>query len=454
MNNLLINFINKLNNKNANISNENKSTILIFSFFLLFVNMMLSSAGVYKGSTSIAALIGMLITFLIIYFSSEKIEKIEYNKVVTVLYSIFGLCFLISGLIHRVIAFIIMAFFILCLFPLLYLILNQKKDYNEFLLWISKGAKYSYILMIIVSIIISPLSNGQYASFLGNPNGLGAFISVILVALLYLYEAESNIKSKIINMFLIGSVFAFTIFTKSRTTYLCLIFSFIIYFAYLFINKDYKFKDIVTRVFKIIVSVILSTVILFISLTYINSFILTIERNIFSSTFTVVFDPQSSYNEITNLESQIVGAAQRGQKGIGNSDSLSSGRAEIWRTYLNDLNIMGHNADKLHVPYQGGYLEANAHNTYLQIAHSSGMVGGFSFVLLNFLFAYYLIRILIKSIKERSLKKEYLFLGGMLISCEITMVLSSVYYPYISAVSIFYYFIIGYLFRSKKYLDI
>ncbi|MGN8914156.1 O-antigen ligase family protein [Anaerofustis butyriciformans] len=454
MSNLLINVINKISNWNQRVSNENKAKILIFSFFLLFVNMMLSTSGVYKGSTSIAAFIGVLITFVIICLSTPKIDKIEFNKTVMILYYIVGICFLMSAILHKVVAFILLALILLFLFPIFYIIFNAKKDYNEFLVLFSKGAKYSYILMIIISIIISPLSDGQYASFLANPNGLGAFVSVMFASLLYLYEIQEDKKDKIINMILIGSIFAFAIFTKSRTTYLCLGFSFMVYLIYLFINKRYTLKNIIMRILKIIVSAVLGTVIMFVCLTYVNGFILKTEENIFGSSFKVVFDPQSSYNEITSLNNQLVGAAERGKKGIGNSDSLSSGRAEIWKTYLNDLNITGHNADKLKVLYQGGYIEANAHNTYLQIAHSGGIIVGISFIILNIMFAYYLFRILFKGIKERYLDEKYLFLGGMLISCEITMVLSSVYYPYISSVSLFYYFIIGYLFNKKKYLDI
>lgn len=454
MSNLLINVINKINKKNENVPKESKAKILIFSFFLLFVNMMLSTAGCYKGSTSIAAFIGVIITFIIMFFSAQKIEKIEFNKVIMILYYIVGLCFLMSAILHKVVAFVLLALILLVLFPVFYIIFNAKKDYNEFLLLFSKGAKYSYILMIIVSIIISPLSDGQYASFLGNPNGLGAFVSVIFSSMLYLFEIQDNKKDKIINIILLGSIFAFAIFTKSRTTYLCLFFTFIVYLIYLFINKSYAFKDIIIRIFNIFVSAVLSTVIIFMCLTYVNGIILKAEENIFGSSFKVVFDPQSSYNEITDLKSQLSDAKERGKKGIGNNDSLSSGRAEIWSTYLNDLNITGHNADKLHVLYQGGYLEANAHNTYLQIAHSAGIIAGISFIILNVIFAYYLLRVLLKGIKNRFLDKKYLFIGGILISCEITMVLSSVYYPYISSVSLFYYFTIGYLFNKKKYLDI
>ena len=113
MSNLLINVINKISNWNQRVSNENKAKILIFSFFLLFVNMMLSTSGVYKGSTSIAAFIGVLITFVIMCLSTPQIDKIEFNKAVMILYYIVGLCFLMSAILHKVVAFILLALILL-----------------------------------------------------------------------------------------------------------------------------------------------------------------------------------------------------------------------------------------------------------------------------------------------------------------------------------------------------
>lgn len=453
MGNGLINLLNIISKKNKNVSDKVKAKIITFSFFLLFCNMFLSSLGVYNGSSSVAAIVGIFITFVIIWFFADN--HISFgdliNKPVVILFFLVGIFFLISAVLHKVAAFILISFIFLFVLPVFYFTVGN--DYNNFLYMMSLGARYSYILMLIVSVFISPLSNGQYASFLGNPNGLGAFLSVIFVAVLYLYEINDNKKDRIINMFLIGSIFALCIFTKSRTTYLSLGFSFFIYVIYMIIDRRYNLRALIGRVIKIFVSSFISLILMFSLLTYVSNFILSLEENIFGQSFKIVFNPESSYNEITDLKGQLQGAAERGKKGIGDSNSFSSGRAEIWRTYLNDLNLTGHNADKLKVPYQGGYLEANAHNTYLQIAHSGGVVAGISFVVLNIMFAFYLLKVLFRGIRNRKIDIKYLFVGSMLISCEIIMMLSSVYYPYISAVSVVYYFVVGCFFVKPKCLD-
>ena len=450
LNRIYMNFINYIYEKTRHISEDFKAKIVVFSFFMLFINMFLSTAGVYKGSTSVAALIGVIITFVIILFSvSEKIEKIEINQTLLILLYIISGFFLISGILHRVMAYILCSLIFAVLFPVFYIIFNSENRYSKFLISFNNGIKYSFILLIIVSIFISPLTSGQYASFLANPNGLGAYLTIVLPALLYLFETSGDKTNKILDIILIGCVFALSVFVKSRTTYLSFIFIGIVYILYLFINRI-NIKEILFRLFKIILSSVLGTVILFSMLTYVSNFIIGAEKNIFGNSFVVTFKAKSSYREFTSLSEQISSAADRSKKGIADDNTLSSGRAEIWRMYISKLNLTGHNADKLKVPYQGGYLEANSHNTYLQIAYSAGIIAGLSFVIMNILFLVYLLRIIFYGLKNRKLDINYLFISSMLIGCEITMVLSSVYYPFISSTSLVYYFVIGYLFKKQE----
>ena len=451
---IYMDFVNYIYKKTRHISEDIKAKIVVFSFFMLFINMFLSTAGVYKGSTSIAAFIGVIITFFIILFGiDKKIENIEINKNLLILLYIVSGFFLISGILHRVIAYILCSLIFAVLLPIFYIIFNNETGYSKFLISFNNGIKYSFILLIIVSIFISPLTSGQYASFLANPNGLGAYLTIVLPALLYLFETGKDKTNKILDLILIGCVFGLSIFVKSRTTYLSFIFIGIVYILYLWINKI-NLKEILIRLFKILLSSALGTVILFSMLTYVSNFIISVEKNIFGNSFVVTFKAESSYREFTSLTEQISSAADRSKKGIADDNTISSGRAEIWSMYISKLNLTGHNADKLKVPYQGGYLEANSHNTYLQIAYSAGIIAGLSFVIMNILFLIYLLKIIFYGIKKRNLDIKYLFIGSMLIGCEITMVLSSVYYPYISSISLVYYFVIGYLFNKQDKLNI
>ncbi|EDS71581.1 O-antigen ligase family protein [Anaerofustis stercorihominis] len=445
-NRIYMNFINYIYEKTRHISEDFKAKIVVFSFFMLFINMFLSTAGVYKGSTSVAALIGVIITFVIILFSvSEKIEKIEINKNLLILLYIISGFFLISGILHRVMAYILCSLIFAVLFPVFYIIFNSENGYSKFLLSFNNGIKYSFILLIIVSVFISPLTSGQYASFLANPNGLGAYLTIVLPALLYLFEAAGDKTNKILNIILIGCVFALSVFVKSRTTYLSFIFIGVVYILYLFINRI-NIKEILFRLFKIILSSVLGTVMLFSMLTYVNNFIINIEKNVFGNAFIVTFNDEGKNEGFMTLIEQLNSAADRSKKGITDDNNLSSGRFEIWGKYINNINLLGHPAGKLKVPYQGGYIEANSHNSYLQVAYAAGIIAGLSFFIMNILFLIYLLRIIFKGIKNRNLDIKYLFIGSMLIGCEITMVLSSVYYPYISAISIVYYFVIGFIY--------
>lgn len=51
---IYMDFINYIYKKTRHISEDIKAKIVVFSFFMLFINMFLSTAGVYKGSTSLS----------------------------------------------------------------------------------------------------------------------------------------------------------------------------------------------------------------------------------------------------------------------------------------------------------------------------------------------------------------------------------------------------------------
>lgn len=61
-------------------------------------------------------------------------------------------------------------------------------------------------------------------------------------------------------------------------------------------------------------------------------------------------------------------------------DDYSNGRIDIWKTYLKDLNMTGHN--EMGAVAQDGELLAHAHNVYLQVAYDHGIFVGILFGLL------------------------------------------------------------------------
>ena len=60
-------------------------------------------------------------------------------------------------------------------------------------------------------------------------------------------------------------------------------------------------------------------------------------------------------------------------------DVLSNGRITIFRSYLKELNLSGH--DEMGAELPNGEIAVHAHNTYIQVAYDHGVIVGALFIL-------------------------------------------------------------------------
>ncbi len=67
-----------------------------------------------------------------------------------------------------------------------------------------------------------------------------------------------------------------------------------------------------------------------------------------------------------------------GTEGSLDNGDLSNGRVELWKRYLQQLRLNGH--DEMGVELLGGQIAVHAHNVYLQAAYDFGIPGGILFL--------------------------------------------------------------------------
>ena len=60
-------------------------------------------------------------------------------------------------------------------------------------------------------------------------------------------------------------------------------------------------------------------------------------------------------------------------------DVISNGRITIFRSYIKNLNLTGHDVMGAELP--GGEIAVHAHNTYIQVAYDHGIIVGAVFAL-------------------------------------------------------------------------
>ena len=61
-------------------------------------------------------------------------------------------------------------------------------------------------------------------------------------------------------------------------------------------------------------------------------------------------------------------------------DDYSNGRISIWKTYINELNLTGH--DEMGAVAENGEVLTHAHNVYIQVAYDHGIIAGLLFGLM------------------------------------------------------------------------
>ncbi len=86
----------------------------------------------------------------------------------------------------------------------------------------------------------------------------------------------------------------------------------------------------------------------------------------------------SSVGEMDSVEENFEESGE--DENADQSDDYSNGRIDIWKAYLKELNMTGH--DEMGAVAQDGELLAHAHNVYLQVAYDHGIFVGILFGLL------------------------------------------------------------------------
>ena len=136
----------------------------------------------------------------------------------------------------------------------------------------------------------------------------------------------------------------------------------------------------------------------------------------------------------------------RYKKGIDDDRTFSSGRIEIWKEYFENLTFGGHDSSKLYIEYNGGIIQANAHNSFLQTAYQSGIMSGVSYLMIVLFLLIFGIKRFIKNADN-----NILFALMAMMSLFIYYCLSNILVPTISfSLLPMWIIIVPYIFNYRK----
>ena len=353
---------------------QKEEWVLKAGIALMVVSNFISNLGLYGGRTSPAILVECCILTIVtvVLYRNHKISNKIPLFLLIVLWGI-GVSFAISGLIYKVPTYLIDAIIFILQLPFFWACVRLKDIENTV-----KSFSWSYALCFFIcfciSALVSPLTGGQYYGIFNNPNLFGECLTMAVLCIVFLIEqSEFNNKKKVIFLFaLFGIAVALIIFTRSRTSILSLALILLVYFIYLLRHKNEILKKI---------CILAVAVIVLLSASY--GMLMKVTPLICKQTG-ITFDTKEQKSEVAaagDLSSEVKKSYSRMFKGISGNGSFTSGRSEIWGTYLNEVSVRGHAPDYLPVLYRDKIIKANSHNTFIQVAYQAGVVAGICFLI-------------------------------------------------------------------------
>lgn len=415
----LINLIGKYN---STLSMKTKYTLMFVFVVVLILSSVLIPV-VVQDSFAIVVVLGtfLIICAMLLFISAEDFFRCKIKKAYLLLYTIIGGSFLANGIYFGVTGYIAIGIIFTVILPLFYKSLICRSDRGNVITSMCKGVIFAFFVFLLMSLLFGPpLDLEQYSSFLRNPNTLGAFAAIAVAAGLYMYELKTYNTGAIVKgmlyMVVVAAAFSMCFFSNSRTNMLCIAAQFLIYIIRNIISAVRK--KTVKNFLKKAVVILLIFVAVFIIMFF-----------LFSSNLAIA--------QITLHDSVDVGVDRfdKGLHGEG-SDAFTSGRIGIWIDYAEEISFIGHPKESRDIVTGSRvYKDTNAHNAYLQVAYSAGIVAGISLLVLIFTMGVVLFK---KAL-------AFLFNKGVVLSGE-TMYMASAYLCFfISAITSGGYMLFTYL---------
>ena len=411
---------------------------IIIAVVLIVFNALLTQIVLKTRPWTISILVGcfLLLMIVLIVFSESKSLSFKFNKPLIILQEIVALGFIFNGLLFHVFGYIAIGLIYSVILPVTYAVFNN--DNLNITSLFSKGVIVSFIIFAVISVLIGPpLMMHQYTAILRNPNAVGFFSVVVVAVCIYLIITEqTTLGYKIV----LGFALAFVYFTNSRTAVIAIIMQILIVSAILIISS---FRKKGKQSVKTIIKIAIGYIILFVICSLMTFGLLTTCK---LSIQKALPDIQMSYKHETILDlSMIIKLpGSKFSKGLGEfneEDEFTSGRIEIWKQFGQNVGLIGHETESREIVEENRYYQmTNAHNVYLQIAYSAGLISGISMLLYIIVLCVIIIRTIIRIIIAReNIEPDLIYAGCLAVAFLMVSLTSAGYMIFTYPVATFFW---------------
>lgn len=359
----LLNLVGKVSLK---IDDKKRERLLQFSLMLIGICAYGYSALPINVHLLVKCVIGVLIMGAIILFSIDrKIKPVQVNLVIVGLWIGISIFQLIGGVLTSV-EYLPMGCVWLVGFPILFLVWNNRQDYEVLFRGIYRGCLYSALFCMIWSMIFIPINSSGYAGVFRGINAISTHASAIFaIILLRILTGKGR---KICVDFIGGCLLiSFAFFSHSRSIALIIVGIVIVAVCASIIVLKISMKEIFKKSVMLILGSILMTMLVF----QINSF------------STRIFQHETSQK--SNMESVVDGYVSRMEgkdKAGGGIDNYSSGRIGIWKEAISKFKVFGNPSRDHIVTERNGDVKNNTHNQFIQFFYNNGIIVGVLFCIM------------------------------------------------------------------------
>lgn len=358
------------------------------------------------------ALLGVM---LLLIFDRNACEGCLFRRIPLILTEVIGISFLFNGIYYRVLAYIAVGIIFSLLLPLLHRGIAAY-GVSAFFAAASRGILISYYVLLAASLLCGPaLSMSHYTAIFENANSLGDYLIVATMALLYLLNNTDRSRKKCVLYYaMLSSLLIFCFFSYSRTALLAILTEIVGYVAVKIIlhirNKKRTHIGAVVKKAGVMLLTFLVTACV------VYGLFVPVKKQIeqWLPSIQIRADKDGFYGG--SFKDNIIGAGSYFTKGLdGNKDGnagedvFTSGRKGIWMSFAKEIKILGHASESREVIEVDRYYKStNAHNVYLQLGYSAGILAGIAMILLLAWVAVMLIKGLIETIQSGKLSEGFL----------------------------------------------
>ncbi|WP_269476860.1 O-antigen ligase family protein [Hominibacterium faecale] len=395
---------------------------------------------------------GITLIIFCIFSIKGPLKRVQWSLGFSSIWFIFALLMLLSGFDHAVgDGYRLSGWIILLGFPCLAFIWNNRGDYEVLYRLVSKAICVVSVAYFLFCLIIQPeqASLDRYTGTIDNPNTLGLMAVSGIISASYLFTSTKNYRWIFSISF--GTSVTLGVYSVSRNAIITILLLLIVISIYMCRVFKYKGYSIRVSIKRYILGVLGFTVISLLCI-IIFGMGMSSEKNIVSA---ASLEPTKEINlahwksaaEVT--ADSAVGPEKNPLKERFTTEgkdlnSFSAGRVEIWKAYIQQLNLKGNDIKGSEFPIgdtSSKYLAA--HNVYLEISYRSGIIAGLLFLIFVLIAA---IKALCCLFRRKEYKEYDLFIIMAIGAYGCTSLFESLVHPFSrSIVFLFYLAVIPFL---------